>query len=104
MAFDPTRLLGDSTLGIWQFGDSAPEGQRLLEARRRLAGVARGRSITSHFGSQLVPSGINLGPGKGPPRALGHYDAVAEGAAQRGDVGLQGLGGGARRIIAPQQL
>ncbi len=104
MALDPARLLGCSAPAIGQFGDSAPEGQRLLEAGHRLAGVAGGGGVTAHPGGQLVTRGINLGPGEGPARSLRHHDAVAEGAAQRGDVGLQGLGGGARRIIAPEQL
>ena len=69
-----------------------------------MAGVAGGRGITAHFGGQLVTRGISLGRAEDPARSLGQNEAVTEGAAQRGDVGLEGLGGGARRIIAPEKL
>ena len=47
MALDPPRLLGCSASAIGQFGDSAPEGKRFLEAGHRLAGVARGSGVAA---------------------------------------------------------
>ena len=104
MALDPPRLLRCSPPAIGQFGDTAPEGERLLEAGHRLAGVAGGRGIASQSGGRFVTRGIDLALGEGPTRPLRQNEAVAQGATQRGDVGLQGLGGGARRILAPEQL
>ena len=78
--------------------------KRLLEARHRLAGVASGGGIASPSGGRFVTRGINLALGQGPTRSLRQNEAVAQGATQRGDVGLQGFGGGARRILAPEQF
>src|SRR6185503_1796483 len=41
---------------------------------------------------------------QGPACSLRQHEAVAQTATQRGDVGLQGLGGCARRLVAPKQL
>ena len=103
MALDPACLLGDPR---WPSGSSGcrargpaprrsgpPLGWCLRRRRRR--GPARG---------QLVAGGVDLGRAQGPARALRQHEAVAQGATQSGDVGLQGLGGGARRIIAPEQF
>ena len=88
IALDPPRLFGCSAPALGQFGDSAPQGKRLLEAGHRLAGVAGGSGVTARLGRQFVARRIYLWPLQGPARSLGHHDAVAEGAAQRGDVGL----------------
>src|SRR3979490_1720337 len=100
MAFDPPRLLGFSAPAIGQLGDSAPEGKCLLEAGHRLADVAGGSGITPQSGGRLVTRRIDLALGEGPTRALRQNEAVTQGATQRGNVGLQRFGGGARRILA----
>ena len=91
-------------LTVGQFGDTAPEGKRLLEASHRLAGVAGRCGIASESGGRFVTRRINLALGEGPTRPLRQNEAVAQGATQRGDVGLQGFGGGAWRILTPEQF
>ena len=104
MALDPACLLGYATLAIGQFGGAAPESQGLVEAGHRLAGVSRGDGVAARLRGRLVSGGIDLGGAQGPACALRQHEAVAQGATQRGDVGLQGLGGSARRVIAPEKL
>ena len=104
MALDPAGLLGSSAPAIGQFRDSAPQRKRFLEAGDRLAGVARGGGVTSQSGGRFVARGIDVARGEGPARSLRQDEAVAQGATQRGDVGLQGFGGGARWILAPEQF
>ncbi len=104
VALDPPRLLRCSPPAVGQFGDTAPEGKRLLEAGHRLAGVAGGSGIASQSRGRFIARGIDLALGERPTRALRQNKAVAQGATQRRDVGLQGLGGGAGRILAPEQL
>ena len=65
VALDPARLFGCSPPAVGQFGDSAPEGKRLLEAGHRLAGVAGGSGIASQSGGRFVARGINLGSRRG---------------------------------------
>ena len=65
MALDPARLLGRSPPAVGQFGDSAPEGQRLLEAGHRLAGVAGGGGVAAQSGGRFVTRGIDLGLRRG---------------------------------------
>src|ERR1700758_2574954 len=98
MAFDPPRLLRSSPPAVGQFWDAAPEGNRLLEAGDRLSGVAGGGGIASQPGCRSVARRIDLALSEGPTRALRQDKAIAQGATQRRDVGLQGLGGGAWRI------
>ena len=104
VAFDPARLLRHPTRAIGQFGDAAPERQRFVEAGHRLADVPGREGLAAQLRGQLVAGGINLGRAQGPAHPLRQHEAVAKGAAQRGDVGLQSLGGGARRIITPEEL
>ena len=104
MVLDPPRLLGYATLATGQLGGAAPEGQGLVEAGHRLAGVSRGDGGAPRCRGRLVSGGIDLGGAQGPACALRQHKAVAQGAAQRGDVGLQCLGGGARRVIAPEKF
>src|SRR6201997_5748556 len=104
MALDPSRLLRCSPPAVRQFGDSAPQGERLLEAGHRLAGVAGGGGIASPSGGRFVTRGVNLALGEGPTRTLRQDEAVTEGTTQRGDVGLQRLGSRPGRILAPEQL
>src|ERR1700727_798252 len=104
MSLDPPRLLGCSAPAIGQFGDSAPEGERLLEAGHRLADVAGGSGIAPESGRRFVARGINVALGQAPTRSRRQNKAVTEAATQRGDVGLEGFGCGARRILAPEQL
>ena len=47
MALDPARLLGCAARAIGQFGGAAPEGQRLVEAGHRLAGVPCGDGVAA---------------------------------------------------------
>ena len=96
------RVFSESSpTGIRQLRDSAPEGQRLVEAGHRLDAVAGGCGITAHLGGQLVARGIGIGFGEDPAHSLGQDEAVIQRAPQRGYVRLERLGGGARRIIAP---
>jgi hypothetical protein len=104
MALDPARLFRCSSPAVGQLGDSAPEGKRLLEADHRLAGVASGRGIASQSSGRFITRRIDLALGEGPTRSCRQNEAVAQGAAHRGDVGLQGLRGGAGWIVAPEQL
>ena len=104
VALDPARLLGLPARAIGQFGGATPESQRLVEAGHRLAGVPGGDGVAAHLGGRLVAGGIDLGGAQGPAGSLRQHEAVAKGATQRGDVGLQSLGRGARRIIAPEEL
>ena len=104
MALDPPCLFGCSPPTIGQFGDTSPEGKRLLEVGHRLADVAGGGGITSQSGGRFVARGVNVALGEGPTRSRRQDKAVTQGATQRGDVGLQGFGGGARRILAPEQF
>jgi hypothetical protein len=69
-----------------------------------VAHFAGGGGIASESGGRFVMRGINLALGEGPTHSLGQNEAVAQGAAHRGDVGLQGLRGGAGWIVAPEQL
>lgn len=104
LPLDPACLLGDSPAGIGQFGRSAPQSQRLVEADDRLRGVAGGRGVTAQLGGQLVTRGIDLGRAENPAGAFGQHEAVAQRPTQCGDVGLQGLGGGARWLVAPEEI
>jgi len=104
VALDPAGLLGYTARALGQFGGAAPESQGLVEVSHRLAGVSRGDGRAARSGEQLVAGGIDLGSTQGPACALRQHKAVAQGATQSGDVSLQGLGGGARRIPAPEQL
>ena len=88
VTFDPAGLLGQPPPAIGQFGDSAPQGHRFLEAGDRLAGIAGGRGLSPGLGRRFVAGGINRGPVQSPARPLGHHDTVAKGAAQRRDMGL----------------
>ncbi len=81
MALDPSRLLRCSAPAVGQFGDSAPEGKRLLEPGHRLAGVAPGGGIAAQSGCRFVTRGINLTLGEGPTGSLGQDKAVTQGAA-----------------------
>ena len=80
MALDPACLLGDPARATGQFGDAAPESQRLVEAGHSLAGVPGGDGVAGHLGGQLITRGIDLGRGQGPARALRQHEAVAQGA------------------------
>ena len=70
-----------------------------------------GRTVTFTIGSggsaqscrRLVTRRVRLCPGQRPAGSLGQHDSVVQHATQRGDVGLQGLIGGARRVIPPEQ-
>jgi hypothetical protein len=104
MALTPASLFRYSPMGIGQLGGSAPEGQRLLVARHRLADVASGGRVASHSGRHFVARGIDIGARQDPSRSLRQHDAVAESATQRGDVRLEGLVGRARRVVTPEQL
>ena len=104
VALDPPRLFRCAPPTIGQLGDTAPEGERLLEAGHRLADVAGGRGIASQSGGRFITRGIDVALGEGPTRPLCQNEAVAQGATQRRDVGLQGLCGSAGRILAPEQL
>ena len=50
VALDPSGLFGCSPPTVGQFGDTAPEGQRFLEASHRLAGVAGRCGVASESG------------------------------------------------------
>src|SRR5882757_6446004 len=104
MTFDPSSLFGRSPPTVGQFGNSAPEGKRLFEAGHRLAGVASGSGIASQPSGRFITRGIDPALGESPTRSLRQNKAVAQGATQGGDVGLQGLRGGAGGIVAPEQL
>src|SRR3984957_19763884 len=104
MTLDPSSLFGRSSPTVGQFGNSAPEGERLLEAGHRLASVASGSGIASEPSGRLITRGIDPTLGESPTRPLRQNKAVAQGAPQGGDVGLQGLRGGTRGIITPEQL
>src|SRR6202035_5500356 len=96
MTLDPSSLFGRSSPTVGQFGNSAPEGERLLEAGHRLASVASGSGIASEPSGRLITRGIDPTLGESPTRPLRQNKAVAQGAPQGGDVGLQGLRGGTR--------
>ena len=104
VAFNPARLLGCTARAVGQFGDAAPERQRLVEPGQRLPGVAGGDRVAAQPRGRLVASGVNLGRAQRPAGPLGQDEAVAKGATQGGDVGLQSLGGGAWRIVAPEEF
>ena len=50
VALDPSCLFGCSPPTVGQFGDTSPEGKRLLEASHRLADVAGRCGIASESG------------------------------------------------------
>ncbi len=104
MTLDPARFLRSAARAIGQFGDAAPQRQRLVEAGHRLAGVSGGDGVAAQPGGQLVAGGIDLARVQGPAGPLRQHEAVTQGATQRGDVGLQRLGGGARWTSAPKEL
>ncbi|MCV7332025.1 hypothetical protein H7J81_18145 [Mycobacterium cookii] len=88
MAFVPARLLRCARPTVRQFGDTAPEGECLLEVSHCLADVAGGSGIAPMAGRGSVPRSVDIALGEGPARSLRHDDAVAQRTAQRGDVGL----------------
>src|ERR1700730_13609251 len=104
MALDPACLFGCTPLTVGQFGRSAPKSQRLVEAGRRLADVSSGDRVATPLGDRLVMRGIDLGRAQGPAGAHRQHEAVSQGATQSGDVGLKGLRGGARGVLAPEQV
>ena len=99
------RVFSDTPRG--PSGSSGVPRQRASASSKRATAWLVSPAATASrpdLGGRLVARGIDLGRAQGPARALRQHEAVAEGATQRGDVGLQGLGGGARRIVAPEQL
>jgi hypothetical protein len=104
MALEPSRSFGCSPARVRQFGKTAPEGERLLEAGHSFADVAGGGGIASQPGCRFVTPRIDFTLGEGPTRPRGEDVAIAERATQCGDVGLQGFGGGAWRVLAPEQF
>ena len=104
VALHPARFLRSAAWAIGQFRDATPQRQSLVQAGHRLAGVSCRHGITAQSGGQLVAGGIDLAGVQGPAGPLRQHVAVTQGAAQRGDVGLQCLGGGPRRISAPEEL
>lgn len=102
--FDPACPLRNTPAGIGQFGSSAPQGQRLLEADHGLAGIAARRGVSSRLGGPLVARGIHLRGVENPARSLGEDEPIAQRPAQRGDVSLQRLGRSARRLVTPEQI
>ncbi|BBY91902.1 hypothetical protein MGALJ_15710 [Mycobacterium gallinarum] len=104
VALDPARLLRPAARPIGQLRRAAPQCQRLVEPGHGLACVSARERVAPLPGGQLVPGGVDLGRAQGPPGPLRQHIAVAEGAAQRRDVGLQRLNGGTRRTRTPEQL
>src|SRR6185312_13498864 len=85
-------------------GDAAPERKRFVKMSDRLASVAGSSGITSPSSGRFGTQCINLGPGQSPTRTLPQHEALAQGTTQGRNVGLQRLGGGARRLLAPEQF
>ena len=104
MALDPPGLLGHSPSAVGQFGDSPPQGDCLVESSHGATGVTGAEGVPARFGERLVPRGVSLGRVQTPAGSLGQYEAVTESVTQSGDMGLQGLGGGTWRIVAPEQF
>ena len=59
---DPAGLLGRASLARREFADSAPQGQRFIEADHRLAGVAGGNGVAAQPRGRLVAPSIGRCP------------------------------------------
>ncbi|MBE1557256.1 hypothetical protein H4W81_000035 [Nonomuraea africana] len=91
---------GERLLAEVGVGGTPPQRQRPRQHRRLHRGVGGGRGAGQQLGEL---EGVHaLGPQQVSRRLVGDQVAVAEGAAQLRHLGLQRVGGIARRVVAPQ--
>ena len=81
-----------------------PEAEGVVEVRQRARGVTGTQGVATGAGRLGVAGAVGQHALERPATAPGHHDRIPEPPTDRRDVGLERLGRGAGRRVAPEQL